>query len=202
MSGCGRGSTPGWCRQGSSTSAGADDIRVGIDLVRDVAMRAEGEGRRRVDRKDVMAAASVPGSSAFAVRVAALSAGERVLLYRIAERSLSGDTMMAGAIFEEAQDYLATGRRENIDHPRVEVIEGRTTDLPPRRGRHLAGEGPPRLKRDRHRQGASRREGLRGAGFPRTVQHSSFHPKRGIPANLSVSPAISPPLPLHFGGRK
>jgi len=58
-----------------------------------------------------------------------------------------------------------------------------------------AGEGPPPLERgkcDRHR------EKLRRAGFPRIVQRSSFHPRRGMPANLSALPAVSPPLTLHF----
>ena len=62
----------------------------------------------------------------------------------------------------------------------------------------LAGEGSPPLKRDRHRQGARRGEKFQRADSPRIVQRSSFHPRRGMPANLSALPAVSPPLTLHF----
>lgn len=57
-----------------------------------------------------------------------------MLLYRIAERSLSGDTMMAGAIFEEAQDYLATGK--TTYHARLRRLSdaGIIDLLPIRRG--------------------------------------------------------------------
>jgi len=91
-------------------TAGEQDIRVGIALLRQACLRAEGDGRRRVTRKDVMGVVAGVRSPALAARTAALSPGERTLLYRIAEQSLSGGEMMAGAVFEEVQDYLAVGR--------------------------------------------------------------------------------------------
>ena len=91
-------------------AAGEQDIRVGIALLRQACLQAEGDGRRRVTRKDVMGVVAGVGSPALAARTAALSEGERTLLYRLAEQSLSGGEMMAGAVFEEVQDYLAVGK--------------------------------------------------------------------------------------------
>ena len=73
-------------------------------------MRAEKDGRFRVTRKDVLDVVATVRSPALAARTAALSSGERTLLYRLAEQSLAGGDMMAGAVFEEAQDYLAIGK--------------------------------------------------------------------------------------------
>ena len=91
-------------------TAGEQDIRLGIALLRQACLQAEGDGRRRVTRKDVMGVVAEVRSPALAARTAALSSGERALLYRIAEQSLSGAEMMAGAVFEEVQDYLAVGK--------------------------------------------------------------------------------------------
>ncbi|MFA5614032.1 MAG: AAA family ATPase [Methanoculleus sp.] len=118
-------------------TADAGDIRVGIDLVRAAAIRAEGEGRRRVSRGDVTAASSVPGSPVLAARAAALSEGERALLYRIAEQSLSGGGMMAGAVFEEAQDYLAIGKTTYHARLRRLADAGIVDLLPTRRGHEV-----------------------------------------------------------------
>jgi len=91
-------------------TAGEQDVRVGIALLRQACLQAEEDGRRRVTRKDVMGVVAEVRSPALAARTAALSSGERALLYRIAEQSLSGAEMMAGAVFEEVQDYLAVGK--------------------------------------------------------------------------------------------
>ena len=91
-------------------TAGERDIRVGIALLRAAAVRAEKDGRFRVTRKDVLDVVATVRSPALAARTAALSSGERTLLYRLAEQSLAGGDMMAGAVFEEAQDYLAIGK--------------------------------------------------------------------------------------------
>ncbi|MDD3858398.1 MAG: AAA family ATPase, partial [Methanoculleus sp.] len=71
-------------------AAGEQDVRVGIDLVRQAVLRAEGDGRRRVTAGDVTAAAQAVRSPVLAVRAAGLSAGERALLRGIAERSREG----------------------------------------------------------------------------------------------------------------
>ena len=91
-------------------TAGEQDVRVGIALLRQACLQAEGDSRRRVTRKDVMDVVAGVGSPALAARTTGLSSGERALLYRIAEQSLSGAEMMAGAVFEEVQDYLAVGK--------------------------------------------------------------------------------------------
>ena len=91
-------------------TADARDIRMGIDLVRAAATRAGKEGRSRITRRDVLDVVAGVKSPVLAARAAALSSGERALLYQLAEQSLAGDTMMAGAIFEEAQEYIAVGR--------------------------------------------------------------------------------------------
>jgi len=91
-------------------AAGERDIRVGIALLRAAAVRAEKDGRFRVTRKDVLDIVATVRSPALAARTAALSSGERTLLYRLAEQSLAGGDMMAGAVFEVAQDYLAVGK--------------------------------------------------------------------------------------------
>ncbi len=91
-------------------TAGERDIRVGIALLRAAAVRAEKDGRFRVTRKDVLDVVATVRSPALAARTAALSPGERTLLYRLAEQSLAGGDMMAGAVFEAAQDYLAIGK--------------------------------------------------------------------------------------------
>ncbi|HNT09047.1 MAG TPA: AAA family ATPase [Methanoculleus sp.] len=94
----------------SRLTADARDIRVGIDLIRTAVARTEADGRRRVTREDVMCVASGVNSPVLAARTAALSPGERSFLYHLAERSLAGDDMMAGAVYEEMQDYVAAGK--------------------------------------------------------------------------------------------
>jgi len=97
-------------------AADEQDIRVGIDLVRLAVLRAEGDGRRRVAPADVTAAAQAVRSPALRARVAGLSAGERALLYRIAELSVAGGDMIGGAVFEEVQDYLPVGKTTYHEH--------------------------------------------------------------------------------------
>jgi len=88
----------------------AGDIRLGIALIKAAVLRAEGDDRRRVTKEDLMAVAPGIRSPALEVRVAALPAGERALLYHLAERSLSGEEMFSGAVFEEGRDYIAVGK--------------------------------------------------------------------------------------------
>ncbi len=97
-------------------AADEQDIRVGIDLVRLAVLRAEKDGRRRVAPADVTAAAQAVRSPALRARVAGLSAGERALLYRIAELSVAGTDMIGGAVFEEVQDYLPVGKTAYHEH--------------------------------------------------------------------------------------
>ncbi len=95
----------------AKVTADIRDIRTGIDLVRAATTRAGAEGRRRVTRRDVLDVVSGVKSPVLAARTAALTSGERALLYRLAEQSLSGDdAMMAGTVFEEVQEYLAVGK--------------------------------------------------------------------------------------------
>ncbi|WP_214041219.1 AAA family ATPase [Methanoculleus sp.] len=97
-------------------AAGEQDVRAGIDLVRLAVLRAEKDGRRRVAPADVTAAAQAVRSPALRARVAGLSAGERALLYRIAELSVAGTDMIGGAVFEEVQDYLPVGKTAYHEH--------------------------------------------------------------------------------------
>jgi len=101
-------------------AADAGDIRVGIDLLRAATARTETDGRRRVTQKDVQDEVSGVKSPMLATRTAALSSGERSLLYQLAERSLAGDDMMAGAVFEEMQDYI--GVRKTAYHARLRKL--------------------------------------------------------------------------------
>ena len=87
-------------------TASERDLRVGIALIRAATMQAEKDGRRKVTRQDVMGVVGTVGSPALAVRAISLSASERALLYKIADQSLTGGDMMAGAIFEEVQSYI------------------------------------------------------------------------------------------------
>lgn len=115
-------------------AADEQDVRVGIDLVRQACLRAEGDGRRRVSRSDVMTAARAVRSPVLAVRAAGLSAGERALLRGIAERSREGADMASGAVFEEVQDYLPVGR--TTYHERLKrLAEAGIVDLVPGVGR-------------------------------------------------------------------
>ncbi|NLZ31278.1 MAG: AAA family ATPase [Methanomicrobiales archaeon] len=102
--------------------ADEQDIRVGIDLVREAARRAGREGRRKVTRDDVEAVAGEAIAQALAARTAALSPGERALLYRIAEQSLAGGDMIAGSAFEGMQDCVTT--EKTIYHARLRRLAG------------------------------------------------------------------------------
>jgi len=88
----------------------AGDIRLGIALIEAAVLRAEVDGRRRVEKEDLISVAPGIRSPALEVRVAALAPGERALLYRLAERSLSGEEMLSGTVFEEMRDYIAVGK--------------------------------------------------------------------------------------------
>jgi len=88
----------------------AGDIRLGIALIKAAVLRAEVDGRRRVEKEDLISVAPGIRSPALEVRVAALAPGERALLYGLAERSLSGEEMLSGTVFEEMRDYIAVGK--------------------------------------------------------------------------------------------
>ncbi|MDR9817346.1 MAG: AAA family ATPase [Candidatus Methanoculleus thermohydrogenotrophicum] len=101
---------PGVINLAAGMAGDAGDVRVGIALIRAAALRAEEDGRRRVTKEDLLAVAPGIRSPALEARVAALTPGERALLYRLAERSLSGEEMVSGAVFEEVRDYIAVGK--------------------------------------------------------------------------------------------
>ena len=100
----------------ASITADEQDIRVGIDLIRRAVSRAETDGRRRVTPGDVTAAARAVIAPVLQTRVAGLSAGERALLCRIAERSQKGADMASGSVFEEVQDYLPVRKTTYYEH--------------------------------------------------------------------------------------
>ncbi len=116
-------------------TAREQDIRVGIDLVRMAARRAEGDGRRTVTRNDVMAASRSIVTPALQKRAADLSEGERALLCRIAEMARDGDAdMTSGAVFEAAAGYAAIG--ESTYRTRLRRLEeAGFVDLPLRTDR-------------------------------------------------------------------
>ena len=115
-------------------AADEQDIRVGIDLIRAAVMRAETDGRRQVGHGDVTAAARTVIAPVLQARAAGLSAGERTLLCRIAERSREGADMASGAVFEEVQDYHSIGR--TTYHERLKrLAEAGIVDLVPGPGR-------------------------------------------------------------------
>ncbi len=115
-------------------AAGEQDVRVGIDLVRQAAHRAEKDGRRRVTHADVTAAARAVTAPALRNRAAGLSAGERALARWIAERSSDGADMASGAVFEAAQEYLPVGKTAYHEHLNALAKAG-IVDLVPRTGR-------------------------------------------------------------------
>jgi cell division control protein 6 len=115
-------------------AAGEQDVRVGIDLVRQAAHRAEKDGRRRVTHADVTAAARAVTAPALRNRAAGLSAGERALARWIAERSRDGADMASGAVFEAAQEYLPVGKTAYHEHLNALAKAG-IVDLVPRTGR-------------------------------------------------------------------
>ncbi|MDK2989513.1 MAG: archaeal cell division control protein 6 [Methanoculleus sp.] len=115
-------------------TAGEQDIRVGIDLVRMAVLRAEEDGRRRVDPDDVAAAARAVIAPVLRTRTAGLSAGERALLLWIAKRSLAGADMTSGAVFEEAREYLPFGKTTYHEHLK-QLAEAGIVDLVPGTGR-------------------------------------------------------------------
>ena len=115
-------------------AAGEQDLRVGIDLVRQAALRAEKDGRRRVTHADVTAAARAITAPSLWNRAGELSEAERALLSRIAERSREGREMTSGAVFEAAREYLPVGKtsyHEHLNH----LAELGIVDLVPRMGK-------------------------------------------------------------------
>jgi len=118
-------------------SAGEQDIRVGIDLVRLAVLRAEKDGRRRVTAGDVAAAARSVTAPALQARVAGLSEGERALACWIAERSGEGADMASGAVYEAAREYLPIGKTTYHEHLN-RLAETGIVDLVPGTGRGRA----------------------------------------------------------------
>ncbi|MCK9306302.1 MAG: AAA family ATPase [Methanoculleus sp.] len=115
-------------------AAREQDVRVGIDLVRTAVLRAEKDGRRRITPGDVTAATPGVIAPVLRNRAAGLSGDERVLLRRIAERSLAGENMTAGAVFEAAQGYLPVGRTTWHEHLNG-LMKAGIVDLVPGPGR-------------------------------------------------------------------
>lgn len=115
-------------------AADEQDVRVGIDLVRLTVLRAEKDGRRRVAPADVTAAARMVVAPVLRVRAAELSAGERALACRIAERAQEGADMTSGAVFEAAREYFPVGK--TTYHERLKrLAETGIVDLVPGTGR-------------------------------------------------------------------
>ena len=118
----------------ATIAAGEQDVRVGIELVRQAALRAEKDGRRRVTHADVTAAARAATAPALRARVAGLSEAERALACWVARRSPEGADMASGAVFEAAQEYLPVGKTTYHEHLNALARAG-IVDLVPRTGR-------------------------------------------------------------------
>ena len=113
-------------------AAGEQDVRVGIDLVRQACHRAEKDGRRRVTHADVTAAARAVTAPVLRARTAGLSEAERALACWIAQRSRDGADMASGVVFEAAQEYLPkTTYHEHLNA----LAKAGIVDLVPRTGR-------------------------------------------------------------------
>jgi len=97
-------------------AVGEQDIRIGIDLVRQAVLRAEKDGRRRIAPGDVAAAARTATAPVLRARAAGLSEGERAFACWIAERSREGSNMASGAVFEAAREYLPIGKTTYHEH--------------------------------------------------------------------------------------
>jgi len=118
----------------AAIAADEQDVRVGIDLVRQACLRAEKDGRRRVTHADVTAAARAVTAPALRTRAAGLSEAERALACWIAERSLAGADTASGAVFEAAQEYLPVGKTAYHEHLNALAKAG-IVDLVPGAGR-------------------------------------------------------------------
>jgi len=118
----------------ATIAAGEQDVRVGIDLIRAVTLRAEKDGRRRVTHADITAAARAATAPALRVRATGLSDAERALACWIAERSYDGGDMASGAVFEAAQEYLPVGKTAYHKHLNG-LMEAGIVDLVPWKGR-------------------------------------------------------------------
>ena len=118
----------------ATIAADEQDVRVGIDLVRQACLRAEKDGRRRVTHADVTAAARAVTAPALRTRAAGLSEAERALACWIAERSLAGADTASGAVFEAAQEYLPVGKTAYHEHLNALAKAG-IVDLVPQKGR-------------------------------------------------------------------
>lgn len=115
-------------------AAGERDVRVGIDLIRLSALRAEKDGRRRVGPGDVTTAARMVVAPALRTRVTGLSEGERALACWIAERSREGADMASRAVFEAAREYFPIGKTTYHEHLN-RLAETGIVDLVPGGGR-------------------------------------------------------------------
>ena len=118
----------------ATIAAGEQDVRVGIALVRQAALRAEKDGRRRVTHADVTATARAVTAPALRARATGLSEAERALACWIAERSRDGADMASGAVFEAAQEYLPVGKTAYHEHLNALTKAG-IVDLVPGAGR-------------------------------------------------------------------
>ena len=118
-------------------AAGEQDIRVGIDLVREACLRAEKDGRRRVGSGDVTAAARMVTTPTLRTGAAGLSEGERALACWIAERANGGGDMASRAVFEAAREYFPIGKTTYHEHLN-RLAETGIVDLVPGAGRGRA----------------------------------------------------------------
>ena len=118
----------------ATIAAGEQDVRVGIALIRQAALRAEKDGRRRVTHADVTAAARAATAPALRARVAGLSEAERALACWVARRSCDGADTTSGAVFEAAQEYFPVGKTAYHKHLNALTRAG-IVDLVPGTGR-------------------------------------------------------------------
>lgn len=85
------------------------DLRVGIDLLKRAALRAEAQGRKRIEREDICQAYEISKNLHLDFTIRALRTEERTLLGKIAERTSRGGEMNAGEVYAEVKDVLGIG---------------------------------------------------------------------------------------------
>jgi len=117
------------------------DVRVGLDLVKRAALNAECAARTGVAEEDVTAAYAQAKHTHLAHAIRALSAGERMLLRRIAELSQEqAGPLVSGAIYTAGEDTPKGGyttffqRLQKLDALRlVDLVRvhagGRTSEV-------------------------------------------------------------------------
>ncbi|MDT8357470.1 MAG: ORC1-type DNA replication protein [Methanomicrobiaceae archaeon] len=106
----------------ATIAAREQDVRAGIDIVWQAALRAEKDARKAVTREDVLKAARFVVSPTLRARAERFRESERKLLCRLSEIGRSGEVLTAGNAFRAVREGMQIGY--TTFHEKLKRFEG------------------------------------------------------------------------------